>query len=548
MVRFLSITRAKRLVRGMRPHHLGFSCFWAVTFVALSGFRGGAALGGLWHLYLVFEQVALPIAVGALAGWCAHAHRPLSPRLASLAGFMLSGGALLYFFGFRLGYGDVLVSLVAGVLLGCSCALFFLLWQTFFATEGQQHAVVYIPVSAAVSVVLYLLIMLLPLPALACASVAVLPFLATLTLEKSLSEVEMYAIEPLDRLSLRLAVRDLWRPVFCVSAIGFMWKLVSNLPLSAALGDSGSYATLLGFGAAALLVAFLELFLSRGFAILQVYQVLFPLITGVFLLPSFFGERYAALLAGMLMLGFEMVNLLLIVTCAVYAARHARCPVALYGLCIVPVLASLALGAALGGVLNPLAAFDFAQLVNILFVCIYLLSIVLLLVSRGKAAEAPASLADDELDALTIDAAADACRDAATDARRRVRVTAGFAESAPSGDLRPSDASFASAAGGGADGATAAGGGANGTPAGDGGTDGFERTATAERFLREGGLSAREAEVAGLLLRGHTMAAISCKLYISENTVRGHAKNIYRKFEVHSRQELVDLYERTLEG
>lgn len=540
MVRFLSITRAKRLVRGMRPHHLGFSCFWAVTFVALSGFRGGAALGGLWHLYLVFEQVALPIAVGALAGWCAHAHRPLSPRLASLAGFMLSGGALLYFFGFRLGYGDVLVSLVAGVLLGCSCALFFLLWQTFFATEGQQHAVVYIPVSAAVSVILYLLIMLLPLPALACASVAVLPFLATFTLEKSLSEVEMYAIEPLDRLSLRLAVRDLWRPVFCVSAIGFMWKLVSNLPLSAALGDSGSYATLLGFGAAALLVAFLELFLSRGFAILQVYQVLFPLITGVFLLPSFFGERYAALLAGMLMLGFEMVNLLLIVTCAVYAARHARCPVALYGLCIVPVLASLALGAALGGVLNPLAAFDFAQLVNILFVCIYLLSIVLLLVSRGKAAETPASLADDELDALTIDAAADA--------RRRVRVPAGFAESAPSGDLRPSDASFATAAGGGADGATTASGGAGGTPAGDGGTDGFERTATAERFLREGGLSSREAEVAGLLLRGHTMAAISCKLYISENTVRGHAKNIYRKFEVHSRQELVDLYERTLEG
>ncbi len=235
------------------------------------------------------------------------------------------------------------------------------------------------------------------------------------------------------------------------------------------------------------------------------------------------------------MLGFEMVNLLLIVTCAVYAARHARCPVALYGLCIVPVLASLALGAALGGVLSPLAAFDFAQLVNILFVCIYLLSIVLLLVSRGKAAEAPASLAD-ELDALTIDAVADACRDTAADARRRVRVPADFAESAPSGDLRPSDASFATTAGGGADGtlaagggadsAPAAGGGADGTPAGDGGTDGFERTATAERFLREGGLSAREAEVAGLLLRGHTMAAISCKLYISENTVRGHAKNI----------------------
>ena len=57
------------------------------------------------------------------------------------------------------------------------------------------------------------------------------------------------------------------------------------------------------------------------------------------------------------------------------------------------------------------------------------------------------------------------------------------------------------------------------------------------------GLSAREREVVDLLLKGNTLAAISRKLFISENTTRGHMKRIYRKFDVHSRQELIDLIE-----
>jgi DNA-binding CsgD family transcriptional regulator len=54
-------------------------------------------------------------------------------------------------------------------------------------------------------------------------------------------------------------------------------------------------------------------------------------------------------------------------------------------------------------------------------------------------------------------------------------------------------------------------------------------------------LSARELEVLDLILRGNTVAAVSRKLFISENTVRGHTKHIYRKLSVHSKQELIDL-------
>ena len=63
--------------------------------------------------------------------------------------------------------------------------------------------------------------------------------------------------------------------------------------------------------------------------------------------------------------------------------------------------------------------------------------------------------------------------------------------------------------------------------------------AIAERF----GLTAREADIMGLYAQGRSRAFISAQLVISENTVRDHLKNIYRKLDVHNKQELIDLIE-----
>lgn len=53
------------------------------------------------------------------------------------------------------------------------------------------------------------------------------------------------------------------------------------------------------------------------------------------------------------------------------------------------------------------------------------------------------------------------------------------------------------------------------------------------------GLSSREHEVLALLTRGKTIASIADELYVSENTVKAHTKAIYRKLEVHTREELL---------
>ena len=54
-------------------------------------------------------------------------------------------------------------------------------------------------------------------------------------------------------------------------------------------------------------------------------------------------------------------------------------------------------------------------------------------------------------------------------------------------------------------------------------------------------MSERESKVASLLLQGKTYRTIAGELNISENTVKYYVKNIYSKFNIQSRAELIDI-------
>lgn len=62
------------------------------------------------------------------------------------------------------------------------------------------------------------------------------------------------------------------------------------------------------------------------------------------------------------------------------------------------------------------------------------------------------------------------------------------------------------------------------------------------RVAAEGGLSVRETEVLSYLARGRSQPYIRDTLVLSKNTVASHVKHIYQKLDVHSRQELLDLF------
>lgn len=59
----------------------------------------------------------------------------------------------------------------------------------------------------------------------------------------------------------------------------------------------------------------------------------------------------------------------------------------------------------------------------------------------------------------------------------------------------------------------------------------------------EGGLTPRETEVASYLARGYSQKKISEMLVVSDGTTQSHIKSIYRKLDVHSRQEFIDKVE-----
>lgn len=492
----MSQSRAGKLLAGLQFHHLGFGFFWAVTFIALTGFQERAQVLEPWRLYTLSEQAVIPLAVALLAFGCARRCRELPSWLSTVAAFMLSGAALLYFLVFHWGEASLAAGALAGVLMGGSSALFFLLWQTFFVSEGQQRSIIYIPLSAVLSIALYFALSLLPEAGLMFASVVVLPFLALLTLQKSLSEIDLYPLTVFNRAVAASVVADLWRPVLCVCSVGFVWKLVARL--GTVSSEGATMAVLLGFAAAALLVAALELFLTRGFDILHIYQMLFPALTVLFLVPSLLGDQYTTLLVGFLMFGFEVVNLLLLVTCAVYTAQRTLPPSPLYALCVVPVLVCMVVGDGIGQALSPSVAGDVAHGAAVLLLCVVLLSIALVIVARGRR-KVPATVSNDQLSP----------------------AQPAFPALVPTGGPDPAAEPTMPAL--------------------------EKRQEAMHTYLRDHGLSPRETEVAELLMRGHSIAAIASKLFISENTTRGHVKNIYKKLDVHSRQELVDLGEQKFE-
>lgn len=65
-----------------------------------------------------------------------------------------------------------------------------------------------------------------------------------------------------------------------------------------------------------------------------------------------------------------------------------------------------------------------------------------------------------------------------------------------------------------------------------------------EELRNAEGLSPRETEVLRLLARGRTAAYIAETLYVSRETVKVHVRHIYEKLDVHSRSELLDLFQK----
>jgi DNA-binding CsgD family transcriptional regulator len=67
------------------------------------------------------------------------------------------------------------------------------------------------------------------------------------------------------------------------------------------------------------------------------------------------------------------------------------------------------------------------------------------------------------------------------------------------------------------------------------------QTLSVHRLGKRAGLTTREGEILALLLQGRSTPYIAEVLFISKGTVKTHARHIYAKLQVHTKQELLDL-------
>ena len=64
-----------------------------------------------------------------------------------------------------------------------------------------------------------------------------------------------------------------------------------------------------------------------------------------------------------------------------------------------------------------------------------------------------------------------------------------------------------------------------------------------DRVIEQFELTTRQQEVFRMLVRGRNAQYIAEKFFISISTAKAHIHNIYRKLDVHSQQELINLVE-----
>lgn len=65
--------------------------------------------------------------------------------------------------------------------------------------------------------------------------------------------------------------------------------------------------------------------------------------------------------------------------------------------------------------------------------------------------------------------------------------------------------------------------------------------ATCGVLAERAGLTPREADILGCLAQGRNTQYMAERFCVSENTVKSHVRNVYRKLDVHSKQDIIDI-------
>lgn len=398
-------------------------------------------------------------------------------------------------------FPNVTVRLGAAFLLGLGSALSFVMWMRLFGDQENQVAQRIIS-GSALSAIFYLVLANITHLWFYAAAVFLLVALNAVFLRRCRQGVFEKTSLPVvgkdGKDALINIISSTWRYMFCVASIGYASGM-SRIFVQQSGGSAFSVSLAMGAGMllSTLALALLWAKSAKRLSFSAVYTVLFFVIMTGFLFLPFLGIEYRLIFAGIANAAFSVASIFMMILCIRVAALRQIDVVGVFGVFASIVYGSVLVGRAIGSVASQF--YDISQILVITLMSLYLLSFAgVLLNFRSKNREAdidPSASKDTE--------------------------AVGAEEAPPSSEPPQPSAPLVR----------------NIVVAQD-------MVPIYSRMIKKTyGLSNRETDVLELIIRGRDVARIAETLFVSENTVRSHSKNLYRKLNVHNRQQVFDLVE-----
>ena len=410
-----------------------------------------------------------------------------------------------------------------GVLLGAGSAGFALSFQRYFASleaaEGNFKLILGTGLAPCVFLALYAVpiavtVYLVPLVLVPVCGLCVL--LATRRID---FKQPQFSDVPRDHPKVYARVaHDYWRPAVAIGSLGFVSGVVRAASLSdVSMGDVTNIASMVGlFVVAALMFV---LWWRRGFAldIRVAFLILFPLVAMSMVVFPFVDMYKMFYVAGFSYALFVLACVIMLLQCAQVARDRGVNPVFVYGFfgAIVYLLQNI-------GLLFGLVSFTTEALASedgyvVALISLFVLSMALFCLRGDIRLSYVDKVRTESVEFMPLGPAADS----SLPSRRLLEISLD--------DGRPPSVERGLSGGG--------------ETADDAYALEFERRCA--RIRERYRLTKRETEIMQMLIRGNTVSRIAEALFVSENTVRTHTKHIYTKLDVHKRQEVLDLFERS---
>lgn len=371
---------------------------------------------------------------------------------------------------------------LAGFLLGAADLAATLLWARFSATLSLRAVYIYVTVCNGASLVLYgVFVLVSPAAVLPLAALlfAVSAFCAKRVLGARVMQEEFAA----EGGTLRALVRELWHPLLGTAILCFMGGLMLQISGQQDIPLGAFQQTSLWASAAAIVCLLVPaLVVRKPLNLGRLYSVALPLSAAGFLLLPLIWNAAGGIVNAFAQVGAMVASIILWCMMADGARRARVSPVLVFSLALAVTNAATLGGTVLGAANAANIRQGDVALTTVALVSVYLLLMAALVLFRNRDGAATGLGAGEG----------------------GVSEAAG---AAPALSPTPEEALAARCA------------------------------ALADRY----GFTPRERDIFPLLAQGHTMPAISERLFVSENTVKSHAKRIYQKLDIHSRAELIDL-------